>query len=350
MWLDVLTPKQAYLASCIAEHAKKLGHKVMVTARDFDFTLGVLERNRVPAMVVGRYGGGTLLGKLTADVDREAKLADIVAKERPDVLICYPSPAAVRVAFGLGVRILVISDSPHSGYASRLTIPLADVLVHSAFIPSDKFRAYVLNRFTRIVTYKGVDEVAWIRGLKPSPSVLEELELEPFNYVVVRPEESMAAYYRWKGMRLAKLAADICSKVKVVFLPRYGSQADELLMLSKCDRSRLAILQPPGTHGPSLEYYAAAVVTGGGTMAREAALLGVPGLNLFPEPLDVDEALRRLGFPLYHVPNLRDALVLLNKIIKDPEEWRVDTSDVLQMLESPVEVVLRELARYERGA
>lgn len=200
VWLDVLTPKQAFLASCIIKSMESLGYSAVVTARDYDFTLSVLERNGITATVVGRYGGNALYGKLMADIKRMAKLAGIIAKERPDALVCYPNPAAARVAFGLGIKTIILSDSPHSQPASRLSIPLADVLVHSEFIPREKFRIYVLTSFTKVVTYRGVDEVAWLKGFKPATAVLKELGLEPLSYIVIRPEESMAAYYRWLSL------------------------------------------------------------------------------------------------------------------------------------------------------
>ncbi len=337
LWLDALTPKQARLMGVFASALESRGFKVIATTREYEYTVGTFRLLGVEPLVLGRHGGEGLGGKLAADLERMKLLADLVEKRRPDLLITYPNPSAARVAFGLGIPILMFNDTPHSIPACRLSCPLASTLVYSEFIPRELMERFVLEGWTRIRRYRGVEELAWVYRFRADTRVLGELGLEEKNYILVRPEERKAAYYG-EGPHLVELAARLARKgCIVVVFPRYREQAEALRGL------RNVVIPPKAVDGPSLEYYAAAVVTGGGTMAREAALLGTPGINLFPLKIHVDEALSKLGFPLYKARSLEEAEELAMRFLKSGA--KVDTSSLLEGLEDPVKVMLEEVER-----
>jgi predicted glycosyltransferase len=334
VWLDALTPKQARLAAVFADALEEMGHRAVVTCRDYDYTVSTLRMHGRRPIVVGRHGGAGLRGKLRADAERILGLLDALG-ETPDALVSYPSPSAVRTAFGLGIPVVLFNDTPHAEAACRLACPLASVLVYSEFIPRGEMERYVLRSFTRTRRYRGVEELAWILRTRPDPRVPESLGLEPSGYVVVRPEERKASYYGG-GPDVTSLALRLAARgVRVVFLPRYRDQAERVRGVEKIIVPREAV------EGVSLEYYAAAVVTGGGTMAREAALLGVPGINLFPGRIHVDEALASMGFPYYKPGSLEEAEALALRFAENPE--RTDTRSLLRGLEDPAIVMIEEV-------
>lgn len=335
IWLDALTPKQARLMGVFAGALRSGGFGVLPTCREYEYTVGTFRLAGVEPVVLGRHGGRDLGGKLGADVERMRLLLRLVAGRGPDLLVTYPNPSATRVAFGLGIPILMFNDTPHSTPACRLSCPLASTLVYSEFIPRKLMERFVLKEWTRIRRYRGVEELAWILRFKPDPRVLEELMLEEGNYVLVRPEERKASYYG-EGPILVELATSLARRGhRVVVLPRYREQAEALGGVANI------VVPEKAVDGPSLEYYAAAVVTGGGTMAREAALLGTPGINLFPQRIHVDEALSKLGFPLYKARGLEEAERLCLEFLASG--GKVDTSGMLQGFEDPVKVMLEEV-------
>lgn len=334
VWLDALTPKQALLAVSLARVLEEKGYNVLLTVRDYDYTVRVAELHGYKPSIIGTYGGGRLVGKLVADIERMGKLVEIVEDACVDALIAYPNPSAARVAFGLGIPYIALTDSPHSVIASRLSLPLASYIVFSYCIPRETIEVYAYPK-TKLMQYNGFDELEWIKTEKPDKRIIEELELREKEYIVVRLEERYAAYYpRDKGVMVSDLAIRLSGKVRVVALPRYGDQWEELK-----GYNNIIVLQEP-VHGISLEYYAIAVVTGGGTMAREAALLGVPGINLFPGRLYVDECVMKMGLPLYKPRNIDEAERLLLDIIKDPDRYRVNTTKILSELERPSDTIL----------
>ncbi len=340
VWLDALTPKQALLATSLAKVLLSKGYNVLLTVRDYDYTVRVAEKHGFKPVIVGGYGGSRLVGKLVADLERAKNLVNIVERESPDVLIAYPNPSASRVAFGLKIPYIALTDSPHSIPASRLSLPLADIIVFSYCIPHESIEAYTYSR-TRLIQYNGFDELEWIKTEKPDIKVIESLGLKEKEYIIVRLEERYAAYYpKDQAVRVSEIVEKLAGKTTIVALPRYGDQWEELKEIKN-----VIVLSDP-VHGVSLEYYAAAVVSGGGTMTREAALLGVPGINLFPRKLVVDECVMRLGFPLYKARNISEALEILNNILRDPDRYRVDTRSLIDSLERPSDVLIEVLEKY----
>lgn len=340
IWLDALTPKQALLAASLAKVLTSKGYNVLLTARDYDYTVRVAEKHGFKPVIVGGYGGSRLIGKLVADLERAKNLINIIEHESPNVLIAYPNPSASRIAFGLKIPYIALTDSPHSVPVSRLSLPLADTIIFSHCIPRESIEIYTYSR-THLIQYNGFDELEWIKTDKPDIRVIESLGLREKEYIVVRLEERYAAYYpKEHAIRVSDIVEKLAGKTNIVALPRYGDQWEELKEIKN-----VIVLSDP-VHGVSLEYYAAAVVSGGGTMTREAALLGVPSVNLFPQKLIVDECVIRLGFPLYKAQSVSEALDVLNNILKDPDKYRVNTRSLVDSLEKPSDILIELLEKY----
>ena len=287
------------------------GFRVLLTVRSYDYSIGVARSWGIEPVVVGRYGGASLSGKLESDAERVAELARLLSKRKVCTAIMYPSPSGARVAYGLAIPLVILSDSPHSVYVHRLTLPLADYLVHSVFISSELFERYMLNTYTKRLAFRGFDEIEYLGPYQPSEELIESLGLEPYNYIVVRPPEHKAAYYR--GRRKPEVEKLIPRLVEegytVVYLPRYLEQK----RLVEGIKNVLVPNEP--LPGVDLVAYAKAVITGGASMAREAALLGTPAAILYPQKLAVNEAVKKLGAPLYHAPTNKELEEFVNNVL-----------------------------------
>ena len=341
VWLDALTPKQGRLAACLYRSLKVAGHEPFATCREHECTASVLRLYGLEPVVVGRYGGETKLGKLLADAERIAALAELVSASGVQALVSYPNPSAARVAFGLGLPYVALNDTPHADAANRLSLPLCSFLVASEALEG-KLERY-LAPGAKTLYYKGVDEVLWVRAFEPAGSSLRELGLEAKGYVVVRPEEFKAAYYSWAGWGWLELCEKLRKKgIRVVVLPRYEEQR------AAAEKAGFAVPRSC-VDGLDLAYHALAVVTGGGTMAREAALLGTPSYYTFPLELEVSGYVERLGFPLKRwsgdAGELADEIASLEEgvLLKMAEKAK----EVLKRLEAPDSRVLEALRALE---
>jgi len=338
IWMDALTPKQLLLFNSLAAIAEKEEKaEVLLTTRE---TAEIKRMNSLlgeKARLIG-FHGKNKYEKIISDALRMAELAKTVRDFSPDVLVSYPSPSAVRVAFGLGTKTVIYSDTPHAFHVHMLTVPLSDYLIFSSFIERDKFMKFVpRGGYTRIVKYRGVDEVAWVRGFQPNPNSVKRLGLEPYRYFLVRPPEIYASYYKWRHDDFFRFVKDLSKISNVALVPRYDDDA------ARYSGSNVVVVEAP-ILGLDLEYYSIATISGGGTMSREAALLGVPSITLFPLKLDVDYSLRRLGFPIFRAHSPDEAMKLVEDIVAG--NIKRGAEDILDKLEHPFEP-LRKILRGE---
>ncbi len=318
---DALTPKQARIAATLYWEGRKRGIDVVVTCREYDHTRGILEMGGVEATCVGGYGV-TIEEKLRNSLARQMALVDLY--RGVDVVASFASPDASRVGFGLGKPVVTLSDTVHADAVNRLTVPLSTYLIVPKALPRRAFERYGCRR---IVAFNGVFELMWIRRFTPRRDVLETLGLIEGEYVVVRPSEVYASYY--PGAR-ADPSLDIAREAakmgyKVVYFPRYPDQRVDWALTPRHTVDFL-----------SLAYYSAMVVTGGATMALEAALLGTPSLSLFPLRYYTDMYLEALGAPLYRCFDAGQCAQLARNILVSP--FRREPA--LDRLEDPTDLVL----------
>ncbi len=345
IWFDVNTPKHALLFTSIGRRLSKEGHKYIMTAREYDATLNVFKRLQQDYILVGKYGGGTLLGKLKASVKKTLNIINFFEENQvnPDVVIHFSSPEAARIAFGLGKPSICINDSPHSHFALKLSLPFSNWLIVPKAIPKNCFSEYINT--DRIVQFNGLDAVEWINAVKPDRRVIKQLSLEEKKFIIFRPEEGLASYYldysRGKaisiGIKILKYITKEFKDYTILILPRYKEHVE---IIQENVRGNIVI---PSEYplGIDLYPYASLVITGGSTMAIEASLLGVPSITYFPEPLHVTSYLQFKGLPITHTARIDKILNRIKRILLDPDIYREDTKELLKNMEKPSDKLMQ---------
>ena len=347
IWFDAVTSKEPLLFNAVAIELEKEGHEVIFTCRDYDYVVTLFELLGREVTVLGKHGGGTLYGKLLAGNERIGLLANYInnLENKPDYHISYSCPESTRVAFGLAIPTILVNDSPHAKAVGKLTVPLSKYLIYSSCIQNKGWFALGARK-DQLKPYDGLDEVAWIRDFTPNERILSELDLtQKDNFIVCRPEESSAAYMLEKGMAdqtyLDKILKEIFKAYtgKAVVFPRYEKQ---MLNLKETFQDRI-IIPPKAVDTLSLYYYSDMCITGGATMAREAASMGTPSISYYPKPLDVLEYISSIGIPLFNEYTIDSAikksLELLERV-DNKELMRYQTRTILENLDSPVDKVL----------
>jgi len=281
--------------SKLSESLERKGHRVFKTTRRYREVTQLLKLKGIDAIVVGRHGGRTLIGKLRANTQRILRLTRIVDELKPDMAISFSSPEMARVAFGLGIPHICISDSPHAEAVSKLTIPLSKMLFTPKAIPKRVWTKYGISP-NNIIQYNALDAWAWLKDFEPNKKVLEQLYLDKSKPIITfRTEESFAAYLLGKTgkfsiipviKRLLKEKDDY----QIVIIPRYGEQVK---MLKEAFKRKVTVCESV-IDGPSLLSYTTVFIGAGGTMSTEAALLGVPTISCYPgEPYLIEKYLMK---------------------------------------------------------
>lgn len=156
---------------------------------------------------------------------------------------------------------------------------------------------------------------------------------------MLRCEESKSAYFRKLFPEFdpgGTIVEDIVGKLRehnldldIVAFPRYPEQLD---ILKKLD----VVVPDVSVDTLSLLHKARVTMTGGGTMGREAAMLGTPTIYTFPWELAVSKFVSDHGFPLIHYPDHPTAPSKIIELTKMPRMQEEKRRDVLEKIETPI--------------
>ncbi len=289
IWIDLAGPPQVLFFRPIIEAFARSNDEVLVTVREFGGAPAIACRLGIPHHVVGRHGGHGTVAKGMAILRRVADLASIARPFRADVAVSHNSYAQALAAAWLRLPLVTAMDFEHQP-ANHISFRLARrVLVPQAF-PDSALRRFGADR-SRVVRYPGVKEEVYLADFEPDPTFPASLGL-PLDRIIVtmRPPAHSALYHRF-GNPMFEAALDYVSadpRTMVVLVGRQGGA-------SFANTERL--LSPDRVvDGPNLAFYSDLVIGGGGTMTREAAVLGTPAYTLYAgNPIAVDDYLIRQG-------------------------------------------------------
>ena len=308
IWYDACTGKQMRYGSTIAKRLRQKGNEVVLTTREHPDTLALAPILGEKPVVVGKYRPATLFSRLEESAKRIVKFSKLFKDDPPDIAVSHQSVELCRTAFGLGVPIILTADTPHAKAVNKLTIPFASMLVVSEALPKQFLKEYCTER---VVQFKGVDEVAWIRDLKPPRTSTHKKPL-----IVVREIETKAAY----ALGTADQTVEITKKLETL---------GDVLLLKRYDGKGKFVDSAKAVANADL------VVSAGGTIAREAALQGVPSIIISELGRTyVNTYLAHKGFPIF----MSDPTSMLN-LAKRLIGEKVNVKTELAQLENPVDTI-----------
>ena len=318
IWYDACTGKHIRYGVAIAKRLRKDGHEIIFTTRDHPDTRALAHILGETPIVVGKYVPTTLFSRLEESAARIIHFSKLFRNHPPEIAISHQSVELCRTAFGLGIPIILTADTPHATAVNKLTLPFANKLVVSEALPNRFFKRYCQNN---VVRFKGVDETAWIKDLKSSKSSEFKKPL-----IVIREIESKAAYALEIADTTLKVAKKLEALGNVILLKRYDLDASTVFM----DSTRMVA-------------NADLVVSAGGTIAREAALQGVPSIVISKlGHTYVNMYLARKGFPIF----IGDARKVM-KLAKLHIGKTIDVSSKLAQFDNPVDVIERTVLQIE---
>jgi predicted glycosyltransferase len=198
---------------------------------------------------------------------------------RPDIAISHGSRTQQIAAALLGIPIVIISDYELS---KELVLLPPDWLFVPDVIPDTD----IMYKKTRVFKYPGIKEDVYVPDFRPDPRVRGMLGLTDENIVAtVRPPATEAHYHNPESEILFEATIESMAareEMKIVILPRNEKQAELIRARwpELCSNGKI-IIPREVIDGLNLIWYSDLVVSGGGTMNREAAALGVPVYSIF---------------------------------------------------------------------
>ncbi len=336
IWLDILTPKQLLFSEPIIEKLRKK-HDILCTSREYEEVTKLAKIRCFHLHYVGKHGGNDKKTKLEASIDRTRKLSKKIERFSPDITISFCSPEAARISFGLGIKHVAFSDSPHASAVMRLTLPLIQKLLIPYIIPKKQFSKYGINE-KNIIQYKAIDAAITSQRtiVKRNPSPFKKNQRKN---ILIRVEEEEAAYTirSNKTSLVVKRILKEHSQENIVILGRYTKQTQKL---QKIIGNKAKIIKM-SYDGKYLLNNTDIFIGSGGTMTAESALMGIPTISYNAIPNIVENYLVRKKL-VKRKTNPKEISNIIKKIIKSGNiENSNKAKKIMDQMEDPIDKLVK---------
>jgi predicted glycosyltransferase len=305
VWIDLTNSPHVLVMRPVIDVLRARGDEVLVTARDFAQTLGLLERFQIDHTAIGHHRGGRLSAKGLGLAQRSGALTRWASGRGIDVALGHGSNDISVAAKLLRIPSATAFDYEFARVQHTINGHLATRVVVPDAIPPERLARYGMTP-AKLRRYEGLKEEYYLADFEPDPAVLAELGLDRERpLAVVRTPPAVSLYHRFE----APVFTQVLHKLKgeqVVVLPRTDEQRAELA------RAGGFIVPERAIDAQSLIAFADLVVSAGGTMNREAVALGTPVWTTFEGQLGaVDERLIAEG--RMHRLTSADEIVLVRR-------------------------------------
>ncbi len=317
IWIDLDNSPHVPFFKPIIDKLREHGHTVVITARDCFQVCGLADLMKVDYKKIGRHYGKNKALKVAGLLIRSSQLMPTVLNEKPDIAVSHGSRSQVLTSSILNIPTMVIAD-----YEFTQTVAKPTYIVVPEMISNDAVKGYTKAVFK----YPGIKEDVYAPDFKPDPTILKELGINKEELLVtIRPPATEAHYHNPESELLFEETINFLGKhenARMVILPRNEKKQTAWVKnnWSQMCNSGKIIFPEHVVDGLNLIWHSDLVISGGGTMNREAAALGVPVYSIFRGKIGaVDRYLSENGrlVLLESVKDVRTKVILKKRLQSD---------------------------------
>jgi len=313
----------------------KKNHSVLCTSRKYSQVTELAKIRKQKLVIIGKHGGAKKYDKLNASLSRSKLLVKKITKFSPDITLSFCSPEAARISYGLGIKHICFSDSPHAENVMRLVVPLVQKLLIPWIIPKKKFTKFGIDQ-NNIIQYKAIDAATISkRKIKNIKKTVGK------RIILIRLEEDEASYSLKKRpiIPIVKEILKEFSGQEIVIMTRYASQKKYLQQIFQ---KKIKILSTV-VDSKLLLYNADIFIGSGGTMTAESALLGIPTISYDAVPNIIEDYLVRKKLVMREV-NPKKMVSVMKKVFKSSNSRRKNRAKkMMSSMEDPYPILLKTM-------
>lgn len=292
IWIDLDNSPHVPLFAPIIRHYREQGFEVILTARDHSQTIKLLELHGFgnTYTVVGSHYGKSKINKIRGLLVRATQLVSHINKLQKPIAVAVSHGSRSMVLAAKWLRIPVVTMYDYEFTETRIFNRFSDVVLVPDRIPDEALDEINLSNAKRR-KYPGIKEEIYIKNFVPTQDFRAQFlkqhgAAEGPILAVLRPPATTANYHSEKSEVLLDDILQFLLNANGVFtviVPRTPEQAEQLRGVIESvpdSEGRFTILNE-AVDGLQLAYASDLLISGGGTMNREAALLGIPVYSIF---------------------------------------------------------------------
>ncbi len=314
--IDVGHPAQVHQFKYLYKDLKDNGFEVLVVAKDKEVSEYLLKAYDIEYLIIDKTKKGIFSKILNLPIVYK-KMFKIIKLFKPDIILSRFSFQSSHLAFLLNIPHIGFTDTEHVNLSDKLTVPFVDVKITA--------NSYFKNLGKNHIRYNGNIELFYLhpKRFKSDIKIKEELGIkEDERYAIIR-------FVSWdahhdigqKGMSNKikhELVKSLCQHVKV-----FITSESKLPLEFK----QYQITIPPDRIHQAIAF-ADLYVGEGGTMASEAACLGIPSVYVNSLDAGVFHEEEKYGL-LYSFRNLEGVIekvldIVTNSKIKIEHKKKLD--------------------------
>ncbi|HRD02754.1 MAG TPA: DUF354 domain-containing protein [Candidatus Saccharicenans sp.] len=279
IWIDLdNTPHVPFFIPIIRE-LRKRGHEVILSARDAFQVCDLANKKGLSYACIGKHYGKNPLKKVIGLFWRGCQLFPFAKKNKPSLALSHGARSQILIANILGIPTILLTDYEHSQtiYPAR---------AHWLIVPEILMGQVKKVQANRIHYYRGIKEEVYVTDFEPDLELASALGLKEDEIIItVRPPAEEAHYYNPESTNLFIELMERIAKaegIRAILLPRHKIQEQKLRRTYPHWFVNDKVIVPhEALDGLQVLWISDLVVSGGGTMNREAAALGVPVFSIF---------------------------------------------------------------------
>ncbi|WAC07904.1 MAG: DUF354 domain-containing protein [Thermodesulfobacteriota bacterium] len=337
IWIDLDNSPHVPLFKPVIEELNKMGIKTIVTARDYAQTIRLLELWNIKHIIIGQHGGKSKVRKIINLFHRAWQLIRFAHGKNINLALSHGSRTQLLASRILGIRSIVMLDYE---FTERFLFNLLSTkLLIPTHIPDWRLRQ---NNFFlhKVIRYNGFKEQLYLKSFVPDCTLRNQLAIDEDKVLVtLRPSAMLGNYHNILSEKIIlKILDTLIDKTEVYILVVSRTKEDKKLIEDRFSK-KIRFLER-AVDGLQLIWNSDVFISGGGTMSREAALLGVPTYSIFTgkKPY-LDEYLAQQG-KLVFIDTLEKACGLVVQKRHITLDYKSSNEKVLQQV---VEMLLQEL-------
>jgi len=300
IWVDMTTGPHVLFFEPLIKMLKKEGAEFLITARPYQQTIELLKQKKLNYKIIGKHYGKNELRKAFGLFFRSFLLWKEIMKQKNQISfsITHDSPYCSIASNFAGIYNLWTSDNDKARYTIIPSVKFADKVIIPNFVPKKNF-VKMGTKEEKIIQYPGLKEEVYLWDFKPNKRYLEEIGVETDKPVIlIRPEASKALYVKETDF-LVPIIKTLKEDNFIILIPRSSDQK----FVYKRIFGNSIFIPTEVLDGPNVIANSSLVISAGGTMNREAVVLGKKVISTFREELlAVDKRLIENEFML-HNPN-----------------------------------------------